>query len=164
MPLPPPAEALPQHTGLGGWLILLAIHQLVRPIRFVVTLVTLSPLIFNLERWRSLTDPGSAAYDPSWKAVLLLEFSGNLILLVWSLLLLVLFFRKRALWPRLYAAFLVFFAAFVAFDFWFAGRVPAVANNIQGDDVRDLTQALVVVAVWVPYCFVSKRVKATFRR
>ena len=159
----PPADTLPHHTGLGGWLVLVAIHQLVRPVRFVMVLVTLFPLMFNQETWRSLTQPGGATYHPVWKTALLVEFSGNLICLFWSLLLLLLFFRKRAVWPRFYAAFLLFVLVFVAFDFWLAGRLP-VGTELQRENMRDVIQVVIAAAVWIPYCFVSKRVRATFCR
>lgn len=163
VPLPPPAEALPQYTGLGGWLILVAIHQLVRPFVFIVTLVQLFPTLFNLETWVRFTQPGAANFHPYWKPLLLAEFFGNLVLLAASGLLLLLFFRKRAVWPRCYAIFLFVILAFSLIEFWFGQEVP-VASGMQPENIRDLIEVIVSVAIWVPYCFVSKRVKATFRR
>jgi hypothetical protein len=128
-----------------------------------VNLVKLFPVMFHLETWRNLTQPAGANFHPLWKAALLLELFGNLICLFWAFLLIVLFFRKRATWPRCYAAFLLFLVAFVGFDFWLSGRIPAAAGA-PGETIRGLVQVLVAAAIWAPYCFLSKRVKATFLR
>jgi transglutaminase-like putative cysteine protease len=163
IPLIPPAGTLPQHRGLGGWLILVGIHQVIRPIFFVVNIVTLAATVFNTEAWKILTDPGGAAFHPSWKPGLLCELIGNLIALVFSALLLLLFFRKRAVWPRAYAAFLISYLAFTIFDFIMVANIPAAAEA-QGGTLRDVIHVAAAVIVWVPYCFISKRVKATFTR
>lgn len=163
-PLALPADALPQWTGIGGWLLLVAIHHIVRPCFYIVTIIQLCPVLFNLETWHSFVRTEGANYHPYWAPVLLTEFFGNLICLAAACLLLLLFFRKRAAWPRTYAAFLLFVAALVAFDFWLAQKVPVVSKAGAVENTRDLTRAIAAAAIWVPYCFVSKRVKATFRK
>ena len=163
VPLPPPPATLPEKQGLGGWLILVGIHHVVRPFVFIATLVMLVPTIFNLEVWRGFTEPGGAQFHPYWRPALLFELFGSLVLLIGSGLLLILFFRKRAVWPRTYAAFLLFALAYMTLDFWLAQRIP-VSTTSQEGNIRDLVQVVIAAAIWVPYCFVSKRVKATFRR
>ena len=161
-PLPIPPATLPEKQGLGGWLVLVGIHHVVRPFIFITTLVVLFPTVLNLETWRSLTEPGAAHFHPFWKPALLFELFSSLVLLIVSGLLLLLFFRKRAVWPWCYAGFLLLVLAGAVVDFTLARQIPAVASN--PEHIRDLTQVIVAAAIWVPYCFVSKRVKATFRR
>jgi transglutaminase-like putative cysteine protease len=163
VPLPLPASALPQYSGLSGWLALVALHHLVRPFLFIVVLVQLSPLLFNVETWHSFVRPGGENYHPYWGPILLAEFFANLICLAVAVLLLALFFRKRAIWPRTYAAFLLFVLLFVIVDFLLAQKIPAVAT-VAPENIRSVIQALVLAAIWIPYCFFSKRVRATFRR
>jgi hypothetical protein len=163
VPLPPPPATLFGKQGLGGWLILVGIHHVARPFVFIATLVLLFPTVFNLEVWRGFTEPAGAQFHPYWKPVLLFELFSSVVLLIVSGLLLALFFRKRSVWPRTYAAFLLFVLAYMTLDFWFVQKIPTSGASPDGN-IRDLVQVVIAAAIWVPYCFVSKRVKATFRR
>jgi hypothetical protein len=161
-PLPPPPPTTRLLEGLGGWLILVGIHHVIRPITMMVSLVTIFPTIFNLDTWRSFTQPGQAHFHLYWAPVLLFEFFFNLICLVISGLLLVLFFRKSAVWPRCYAWFLFLLLVGVSLDSYLAQQVAA-GSELLGSSIRDVMQVIVAAAIWIPYCFVSRRVKATFR-
>jgi transglutaminase-like putative cysteine protease len=163
VPLPPPPATLLGKQGLGGWLILVGIHHVARPFVFIAMFVLLFPTVFNLEVWRGFTEPAGAQFHPYWKPVLLFELFSSVVLLIVSGLLLLLFFRKRAVWPRTYAAFLLFVLAYMMLDFWFVQKIPTAGTSPDGN-IRDLVQVIIAAAIWVPYCFVSKRVKATFRR
>ena len=118
--------------------------------------------IFNLETWRQLTDPAGTAYHQFWAPALLFEFFYNSLGVLFSTLLLVLFFKKRAVWPPAYALFLVLFGVGVSLDIYLTMKIPAAAEAGAGA-LKDLVQIFIAAAVWIPYCFVSKRVKATFR-
>jgi transglutaminase-like putative cysteine protease len=159
-PLPPPAPGPNLLEGLGGWLILVGLHHVVRPIGLIATLIMLFPVVFNLDTWLLFTVPGQPQYNPSWKPIVLYEVFFNLVCLVWSGVLAVLFFRKQAVWPRCYAAFLLFFLIGMALDTYFAQRLPEAGST---GSITDLVRVTVAAAVWIPYCFVSERVKATFR-
>ena len=163
MPLPIPAATLPEKQGLGGWLILVGIHHLIRPFIYLSALITLFPTVFNEEKWRTLTDPGGAAFSPYWKPALLIELFANLACFIFSGLLILLFFLKRAVWPRTYAVFLLFVCAVTATDAFFIQAIPA-AKGAAGENLHGVLSVIAAAAIWVPYCFVSKRVKATFRR
>jgi hypothetical protein len=94
--------------------------------------------------------------------VLLFELFFNLVCLVFSGLLVILFFGKRAVWPRSYALFLAFVLVGAGIDFYLAQKVPAAAA-LSGANIKDLVQMIVAAAIWIPYCFLSRRVKETFR-
>ena len=161
-PLPPPPPGLRPLQGLGGWLILVAIHHIVRPFVFLGLLFVLFPTVFDLERWRALTQPGGAVFDPHWAPVLLFELFCNIVCLVFSGLLLILFFRKRAVWPRCYPAFLIVFLIGAGLDGYLTQEIPGASGSSVGN-ITGLVGAIVAAAIWIPYCFVSRRVKETFR-
>jgi hypothetical protein len=163
VPLPPVPDTPLEREGLGGWLILVGIHHFVRPFLFIAPLVVLFPTVFNLETWHAFTEPGGIQFHPYYKPMLLSELFFHVVCLIVSGLLLLLFLWKRAVWPRCYAAFLLFVLFFSLLDFFLAQKIPA-ATASQSENIRDLVQVIVAAAIWVPYCFVSKRVKATFRR
>ncbi len=161
VPLPPSPASLGL-DGINGWLILVAFHQLLRPLLFLGGMPALYSFVSNLEIWRQLTDPGETNYHHLWAPALLFALFYNSMLIVFSILLLVLFFKKRAVWPAAYALFLVLLVVGTAFDGYLMSKIPAAAEGA-GNGVRDLVQAIVAAVIWIPYCFVSKRVKATFR-
>lgn len=161
VPLPPAPPILPCLEGIGGWLILVAIHHVLRPITFIAGLVVLVPTVFNLEAWRLLTQSGQTAYDPHWAPMLLFELFYNALCLLFSSFLLILFFKKRAVWRRCYVVFLIVFVLGVGLDAYFAQQISAGGGSFSG--VKDLAQVIGAATIWIPYCLVSKRVKATFR-
>ncbi|MEO5721584.1 MAG: DUF2569 domain-containing protein [Chthoniobacterales bacterium] len=160
-PLPPAIDA-PALSGIGGWLILVAIHQSVRPFAFLWGVLVLYPTVFNLETWRRLTEVGGGAYHPFWAPVLLFELFYNSLAFIFSVFLLALFFKRRAAWPLAYAIFLVFLVAGVGLDVYLTQKIPAAAAGA-GKASVEVIRVAILAAVWIPYCFVSKRVKSTFR-
>lgn len=158
-----PLPAQPSSVqGIRGWLVLVALHHCVRPIGFIYTLVTLFQTVFQMEGWRALTQPGQPGFHPYWAPALLFELLFNTLCLIVSLLLLVLFFLKRAVWPRCYAGFLIMLFLGVCLDTFLTQQIPAARGTLAAS-IRSLVQVVVAGAVWIPYCFVSERVKATFR-
>ena len=125
-PLPPRPSSV---EGIRGWLILVAIHHVVRPIIFIYVLVTLFPTVFHVEGWRLLTQPGHSGFHPSWAPTLLFELLFNALCLILSLVLLILFFMKRAVWPKCYAGFLIMLLVGVAIDIFLTQQMPRGQRN-----------------------------------
>ncbi len=161
-PLPPPTDAGQSAQGIGGWLILLAIGQVLRPLGYIKTGHTLSSSLLDTNSWRLLTDPIEATYQSWWAPTLLFEFFFNLAGLVFCVLLLFLFFQKRVAWPRCFAVFLLMNVGGVLLDTFLVRRLggasPALAVS-----VGSIVGAVLVAAIWIPYVYLSQRVRATFR-
>ena len=161
VPLPPPL-APRVVEGLGGWLILVTLQHIFRPIALIAALIVLAPTIFNLNAWHALTEAGQPQYHPFWAPTLLFELFFNLLCLIASCVLLVLFFLKRAAWPRAYAMFLVVLLVGIGLDTLLLQRIPNPTSSPAGN-LGSLVQAIAALTIWVPYCLRSKRVEATFR-
>ena len=161
-PRPPPIDAPARLQGIGGWLILLAIGQVLRPIGYIKTGQTLFSTMLGTNSWRLITDPIESGYHPWWAPTLLFELFFNLGCFVFCVLLIALFFRKRAVWPRCFALFLIICVLGVAMDTLLSDRIPAAAESI-ATSIRDIGGLALAAAIWIPYVYLSKRVKATFR-
>jgi hypothetical protein len=94
--------------------------------------------------------------------VLLCEFVFYLLGTVYSVLVVVLFFQKRAAWPRCFVIQLVGTAVGIVACHIFALQIPAAAANTV-EFSKSVFNAVVGGAIWIPYAFTSERVKATFR-
>ena len=160
-PLPPPVDAPAGLNGLGGWLIMLAIGQILRPFGFIKTGFDLWPTMFNTDSWRSLTDPIESSYHLWWAPSLLFELFFNIASFVFCVLLIALFFRKRAVWPLCFALFLIGCLFGGLLDIYFVHHIP-VAHSLSSS-VADVIATVLGAAIWIPYLYRSKRVKATFR-
>lgn len=158
------AEETKSYEGIRGWLIVPLIGLFIIPIRiFLLFFKDLVP-IFTQGHWNVLTTPGTDAYHPLWAPLIIFECVGNAVFVIFSIVLLVLFFRKSRLLPKLMVFYLILNLLFVVGDFFFADLIPAVAEQSNPQDVKELGRAIIGVIIWVPYFLVSKRVKQTFTK
>jgi len=161
-PRPPPADAPARLNGIGGWLILLAVGQVLLPVRFIKTAFDVFSTNIHTNSWRALTDPIEPSYHAWWAPTLLFELFFNMVGLLFAALLVALFFTKKAVWPRAFALFLIINLIGVVIDTVLVDHIPAAVEPIV-TSLRDITPVVLAAAVWIPYVFFSKRVKATFR-
>jgi len=156
------AGGKPEPKGLGGWLILIAIGLGVTMLRLVWFVVGMLVPIFTSGQWANLTTPGTADYHALWAPLLIFELCGNLLFVLMAGTLLVLFFRKSRLFPKVFIAYSLLNLAFVTGDYFLSDLIPAVAAANDADAVKEVARAVVGAAIWIPYMLVSKRVKNTF--
>jgi transglutaminase-like putative cysteine protease len=157
----PGMQGAPQ--GIGGWLLLVALAVVLRPLILAATLFSFSAA-FRAELWTSLTSKTGGAYHPLWAPVLLFDLTTVLALLGFTILMAVLFFQKRSAFPRFYVALLIAFVVTSTIDVIFVGVLPSMDTKTGRETARALVSSLVACAVWIPYMFTSRRVKATFTR
>ena len=154
----------PQSPKIRGWLLLTALGVVLLPLRLAEFIAADLLPAFSKDVWSLLTMPGTEAYHPLNAPILVFELAGNLVLLVASLVLAVLFFQKRRLVPILTVIFLVSSFLFYVGDYFAARQLPAFASQEDAESKLDLVGALLVCAVAVPYFLTSRRVKETFVR
>ena len=146
-------------VGIGGWLILLAVVLMFRPFVFSAQLLDIAKTM-SIDTWSKLTTYGSSAYHSLWAPTLLFELAGNSVELVFSLLLLSLFFQRRSSFPRV--AILLMFSVLVLdlADVLLASLLPAIKTDSK--DFVHLSRAAIGSVAWSAYLLRSRRVKATF--
>lgn len=152
----------PSYHKIGGWLLLYAIGLVLYPVKLAITLVTEQAPVYSHENWIRLTTPGTVGYDPLWRPVLISELVGNCCFLLFSICLLVFFFQRRHMVPRLVVIFLVSNFVFVGVDFFLTYFYLLRADSIGTEAVINIVRTAVASIIWIPYFMVSKRVKATF--
>jgi hypothetical protein len=160
----PPATLHPPFAGLGGWLIPVAFGLMALMIRLGFFLVEDLLPAFSKEAWPLLTTPGSPAYHPLNKSLLLFELAGNGLLLAGTLAVAVLLFRKHRAFPLSAVAFLILGVVFYIGDYFLSLQLPAVAEQSGTESKLDLIGAVFVGVMLSSYFLFSKRVKGTFVR
>jgi hypothetical protein len=150
------------YDKIGGWLILCAVGLLVYPVQTAVSLLTETIPAFSENNWFLLTSPDSVSYHPLWGPLLIMELVGNLCFLIFSLSVIVFFFKKRKFVPQLVIAFLTSNLLFVGLDYYLARVVITETNPANLEPIINLVRTLVASIIWVSYFIFSKRVKKTF--
>jgi len=158
-------QVAPQnYDKIGGWLILVAIGLIIAPLRILLfTLKDIFP-VFAPQTWSVLTTPGSEAYHPLWAPLLIGELVGNLFFVFLGIVLVVLFFQRRKIVPKLVIIYLVTNLGFVIADAYVATLIPIVAQQDNTSTVKEIVRGVVSAAIWTPYFLISKRAKGTFVR
>jgi hypothetical protein len=160
-PVAPPTDG---PVGLSGWLVLVGIGLVTAPFRLAYFLMQTYPPIFRDGTWETVTTPGPAPYHPFWGTLLVGEIIMNVVFILMSIYLLYLFFRKSSRFPKTYVVFLIANFSFILADAFAAQVVLPDRPVMDPETGREFGRAVFAAVVWVPYMFVSKRVKNTFVR
>jgi len=154
----------PSPDKIGGWLIVVAIGLIFASLRILLfTFKDIIP-VFKPETWSLLTTPGTPAYHPLWAPLLIGELAGNLFFVVFGITIVVLFFQRRRIVPRLVIIYLLTNLGFVLTDYFVADLIPIVAQQDNTSAVKEIFRGVVGAGIWIPYFIMSKRVKSTFVR
>jgi hypothetical protein len=148
-------------AGLGGWLALLAVVLVLRPVILGYFLdQTFSAT--SADTWAQLTTYGSSKYNALWAPFLLFELAANLAQWVLSVLLLALLFKRRSSFPRVAVLALLAGIVLQVGDLLLSSLLPG-AEPTRHDIVATVRNSL-GAAIWAAYVWRSRRVKATFVR
>ncbi len=168
---PPPlpaGAALPSGNdkleGLGGWLILVGFGVLLRPVVYLVSIVQGHQAYFNQGVWSVLTTPGTDTYRPLFSLLAPLELGLNILLFVYSVTLILLFFRRSRRFPGLIQILLMLEIAAMGFSAWSSHALGPVTDAENTQVFGDLFRSMLVALIWVPYFRLSRRVALTFTR
>lgn len=166
--IPPPLESAynPELVGLGGWLILVGIMICLSPITLFATMGKDLVWMFDLDRWESLTHHAGAAYQAGWAPALLIEYITGLVVILASVFLPVLFFKRKRRFPVAFIFLLVMVFAQHIIEFAVVRNLIRLESS-PSEDIRSIGTmigSIIRAAIWIPYALVSRRVKFTFTR
>lgn len=161
----PESKATPnsEEKSIGGWLALPGIGLVLSPIILIYQIVQNGYFLNGI--W-------SAFYDGGYDNAGLLTFSMgfeliyNLAFLVFTILLIVLYFKKRTSLPKLIVIFYILnFAVPLLQHILLSPFLPEeLVSDVENmETYKDLGKSLIGAAIWIPYFMVSTRVKQTFR-
>lgn len=160
-PLLPRGVIDPGLQGISGWLLLPALGVVFQPLIILKDVAELVPT-YAADTWMRLTTVGQTAYHALWAPALLFELAANLGLLVFSVLLMILFFQRRSSVPRVYLAFMGGALIIGAMDQIVVGLIPAVEHAKSGTEWAKVMRQALDLAIWGSYFMISRRVKSTF--
>jgi len=141
---------------------LVGFSVLLSPFRLLYELVPIYKPIFEDGTWEALTTEGSEAYHPLWGSLLIGEITYNVIIVAVSCYLIYLFFTKHYLFPKVYIGIVLVSLVFIVVDAWVVSQIIPDEPMFDPDTKKEFIRVLIGGLIWIPYMFISKRVRATF--
>ncbi|REK77036.1 DUF2569 domain-containing protein [Paenibacillus paeoniae] len=155
-------KPLPQLiSGLGGWLVVVQIGLYVTIIASFFQFMG-SVSIFGDGSWELLTQKGSAMYHALWKPLILFEVIYHVLFFAFWIYIIVCFYSKKAILPRL---MIIYFSSFLivgVIDYALLLQIPLAKSLDDGSTIFELVRSAGVCLIWIPYFIRSIRVKNTF--
>lgn len=134
------------------------------PIRLGYFLITKVSPIFYEETWEVLTTPGSEAYQPLGIALLVFEILGTSCLMIYAIVVMVLFFQRHYLVPKLMIILYAASLSYAVVDFSAAFLISEVAIEVASGLLKEFIRPFFHAAIWIPYFLKSRRVRNTFTK
>ncbi len=152
--------------GLNGWLILVGLSTVLVPIRLLTSYFPDYAKLFSKDGlWSKLTPPESPLYVEYFATISITELVIRVLFLLLSILLIVLYFKKHPLFPRIFIANIILYCAFVFMDGYIAMKlVPYKYHIFDKANVVEFFRAIAYGVIWIPYMLFSARVKMTFQK
>ncbi|PSL35618.1 DUF3857 domain-containing protein [Chitinophaga ginsengisoli] len=155
-----PAGTYAYPPQIGGWLVLMGIGVFTSPLNIFNGLLKAS--IFNNSMWQQLDKATNATHNLSILQLLLVtELASQIAMLVLSLLLVSLFYKKRDTFPRAMIFFLACNLTINVLDN-LACNYIFEKKGWDRENIMQIVQSFVAAAIWIPYLMMSERVKETF--
>ncbi|WP_419886560.1 DUF2569 domain-containing protein [Paenibacillus sp. B-A-8] len=149
-------------SGLGGWLILVQIGLYGTIIIQIMQFFQNSSMMFDTEVWTALTSSESEFYHPLWGTTVVFEIVFTLALLLFSIYILVHFYRRKSILPRLLIIFYVVVPVVGIIDYVLLLQIPLVRELETGRSLRNVIRPVMTSAIWIAYFMKSERVHNTF--
>lgn len=158
---PPADPAFPRasHEGIGGFLFLPAIGLCFGPLLRGYQMLDDQAAILRLPEILHMAYP-----DQGWGLVAYGVFAQayNISMLIFNILLVILFFRRRTSLPLLIKIFYLAVALGLMLDAFLYALLDVEQLSGLAYPTKDLIRAIIGAAVWVPVFHLSERVKRTF--
>ncbi|KZS39339.1 hypothetical protein AWE51_12415 [Aquimarina aggregata] len=157
-------ESINNPLQIGGWLILISIGLILTPFKVIFQLFNSYEDFFGNNTWNYIIQDHKNLNELFYSLLVLLELTYNIVLVVFSILLIILFFKRRNILPRLMIIFYVGTFLFLTFDSIIAFNLNTTlfteAEKVQ--TFKEIGTSFIRSIIWVPYFLISKRVKSTF--
>lgn len=151
-------------SGLGGWLVLIQIGLYFSILLLSIQLFKYSLPIFGTDTWDTLTSTQSEAYHPMWGPLIIFETVYNIVFLLFSVFILVIFYGKKRIFPRLMIIFYSVSLAIGIIDLVLSYQIPIMRELADGSSIREILKSVIACIIWIPYLMKSERVQNTFIR
>jgi hypothetical protein len=140
-----------ENKSIGGWLVLPTIGLFATPIYLLITILDME--YFSEQTWLNIETHGKAL-----RFLVVSEMIYNFCFLGFTLVLILLFLKRRTSVPKLMVIFYAISISVTLLD-----NLAAYFINIEYEmEIREIVRATAAAIIWIPYFIKSERVKSTF--
>jgi hypothetical protein len=157
---PAPLSEETEFNEIGGWLMLLCFGLFLTPVISVVSIVRNE--YFNYHNWRIFMEPAYADYNPLLGLFVLVEYLLQLTFLGFSIVILLLFIRRRSSIPRLLSLMYIFNIVLILSNMMAGRYFDLYSDGDNSDSSYEIVRGFFAACIWIPYLFFSDRSKGTF--
>jgi len=150
--------------GLGGWLSLVGLSLVFSPPGIAVANLVYYRDFFANNTWSILTTPGTEASNYLLATVIITQAVVNIVALLVSILLVVLFLWKKRMFPKVFIGSLVIASLYAIAVLWGIHFLAPDIPVLNYETIKNLGISILSAVVLVAYMILSKRVKETFIR
>ncbi len=143
------------YDSIGGWMILPLIGLFISPLRMLYDIYDIGYL--NAATWNYVYSSGGSI---GFFLFFIVECLLNIGFLVFSILLLTLFFKRRTSLPNLFSIYLITNFVFLLLDAFISSEIYEIP--MEKTETKALVRMFIGACIWVPYFQFSERVKDTF--
>jgi len=142
----------------GGWLFLLGFGITISPFRLLTDLLNIYPVMFSDGTMTDVIENASLAFI----SLVAGELIANIIFVILSITLIILFFKKKSIFPKWYliTALATFF--FICIDNLIISFLFPEIEFMTIDTIQAIASGAFALCIWSPYLFISERSKNTF--
>jgi Protein of unknown function (DUF2569) len=158
-PIPKIENYFEKDKAIGGWLILIAIALIISPFYFAASVFS-DDIVMNGE-WLQFLNSKSLNYNIGFGLLIFSEFLINIAFLVFYILAVFLFFKKRSSFPKVFIYLLISNTVFIIFDSLIVYYIDSSAVN-KDEIIKEILFAIIRIGIWIPYFLLSERAKQTF--
>jgi hypothetical protein len=159
-PAPDHLYARDKSIEIGGWLYLVAFSILVTPLADIINFSRND--YYDLAIWENVASSSSANYNPTVALLFVAEVFYSVFSIAYSILLIVLFFKKRTSFPLLMSLKYAYTFLFISLETYVLYEIGQLDSNETDNTIRELTKLVISGAIWIPYLYMSERSKETF--
>lgn len=157
---------LQTYDTIGGWLVIVAIGVCLSPITLIIQLAGILPDELKSNYFVYLFDSESTAYNP-WRGVyVLISQSSNIFIVVASIFLIFIMFKRKNSFRPYFVAIKLFNASLLIIDLFVLYKISNESsledNNNINKETTSTIRTIISYAIWVPYVWYSERSKHTF--
>jgi len=125
-------------------------------------------IIVYPEIWEMMTADRIVEEYPFLPMIIIIGIANNIILIVWSLLVVLFLFTRNKYFPIFTVFFLVYCLVVVIIDFALTNSIsikifPNESKEFSDLVLTNLIESVIITLIWVPYFLVSKNVKSVFK-
>ena len=153
-------EFLPQQKTITGWLWIIGVSLIISSLVITYQLFNLG--FYRTSTWETMSNLAEQYQNKIWQVAFVYEFFINHFFITFLVFLIILFFKRRNIFPVSFIIFRVAHVVFIMGDIIIQLQLDTTGSSGDFATVKPLVQSFIGACIWIPIVYYSELVKQTF--